>query len=234
MIGISVSEHQSLLRSVGTHRKERPLSPLEVAELIGRTVAAGSTRAQCASALGISVSQVSSFLNLLDLDKSIQHLADWRGSKAASVAFSTMAELRRLESTEQVSVTKAALRYGLTWKEIIQIVQISSRSGHPISDCVRQVLDLRPQVITRHLFVGAVTIKGLQGRLDQFSQNDRDKLLTKALRQLTGVSYQANLRMGISEFTILSDHDLPKLLGMQPNELESFINEFVSKVINER
>ena len=233
MIGISVTEHQTLLRSVGTHRKDRPLSPLEVAELLGRTLAAGSTRAQCASALGISESQVTSFLNLLELDQSIQHLADWQGSKAASVAFSTMAELRRLDNKEQIIATKAALSYKLTWKETIQIVQISSRSGLPISDCITQVLNLRPQVVTRHLYVGTVTDKGLRSRLGEISQSDRDRLLTKALRQLTGTTYQVNLRMGSREFTILSDHNLPKLLGMQPNDLESFINEYVCRAIND-
>lgn len=230
MIGISVLEYQDLLRSVGTHRSLRPLSPLEVAELLGRTIASGSTRGQSADALGISVSQVSAFLNLLELDPSIQHLSDWQGSNAASVAFSTMAELRRLRYDDQVIAAKAALSYKLTWKESVQLVQIATRSGLPIADCITKVLNLRPQIITRHLYVGAVTNSDLRAQLDTLSQIDRDELLSKALRKLTGSSYQAKVRMGTRDFTILSDHNLPNLLGVQPNDIESFINTFLIKV----
>ena len=53
MKGIADLEYQGLLRSVGTHRNTRPLSPVEVAELLGKAVAAGATRSECAQALGI-------------------------------------------------------------------------------------------------------------------------------------------------------------------------------------
>ena len=101
MKGISEAEYQGLVLSVGTHRNARPLSPLEVAELLNKAIAAGATRAQCSEELGIGSSQVSAFLSLLLLVPQIRHLADWRGSRAASVAFSTMAELRRLKHDDQ-------------------------------------------------------------------------------------------------------------------------------------
>ena len=44
MKGIADLEYQGLLRSVGTHRNTRPFSPVEVAELLGKAVAAGATR----------------------------------------------------------------------------------------------------------------------------------------------------------------------------------------------
>ena len=205
MKGIADLEYQGLLRSVGTHRNTRPLSPVEVAELLGKAVAAGATRSECAQALGIGPSQISAFFSLLQLAPPIRHLADWQGSKAASIAFSTMAELRRLQRDDQVVA-----------------------AGNPIGDCVTQVLNLRPQIITRHLFVGAVTNPEIRPWLDTMPQNDRDRL-PNALRKLTGINYQTNVRLGANEFTVLSDHDLPTLLGLQPNDIETSINQILAE-----
>ena len=229
MRAVSEAEYQGLLLSVGTHRSDRPLSPIEVAELLGKAVTAGVTRTECAQALDIGPSQVSAFLSLLELTPEIRHIADWRGSTAASVAFSTMAEIRRLRHEDQIVAAKAALTHKLTWKEAVQLVQIALRSGKPIEECLSQVLNLRPQIITYHLFVGAVTSKEIQIWLGSLPQRDRDGLLSSALRDLTGPDYQPNGRLGISEFTIRSDHDLAKLLGLQPDDIEIAINQSLAE-----
>ena len=230
MNGISGAEYQGLLRSVGTHRNTRPLSPVEVAELLGKAVAAGATQSQCAQALGVGPSQISAFLNLTQLAPQIRHLADWQGSKAASIAFSTMAELRRLPQDDQVVVANAALTHKLTWKEAVQLVQIAMRSGNPIEECITQVLNLRPQIITRHLFVGAVTNTQTRAWLKIMPQNQRDGLLSSALRKLTGPDYPTKVRLGVDEFTVLSDHALPTLFGLQPNDIEASINQTLAEV----
>ena len=41
--GLSQEEHQRLLLSVGTHRGQRPLSPIEVASLFAKVLAAGGS-----------------------------------------------------------------------------------------------------------------------------------------------------------------------------------------------
>ena len=229
MKGISEAEYQGLVLSVGTHRSARPLSPLEVAELLNKAIAAGATRAQCAEELGIGSSQVSAFLSLLLLVPQIRHLADWQGSKAASVAFSTMAELRRLKHDDQTVAANAALAHKLTWKEAVQLVQIAIRSGKPIEECISRVLDLRPRITTRHLFVGAITSPETRAYLSALPQRNRDALLSKALQKLTESNYPVGARLGRNEFTILSDHNLHDLLGLQPDEIEQFINQTLAK-----
>ena len=230
MKGISDSEYQGLILSVGTHRNARPLSPIEVAELLSKAVAAGATRAQCAEELGIGSSQVSAFLSLLLLAPQIQHLADWQGSKAASVAFSTMVELRRLNHDDQTVAANAALTHKLTWKEAVQLVQIAIRSGKTIEECISRVLDLRPRITTRHLFVGAITSPETRACIGELPQSNRDALLSKTLQRLTGYDYPVGVRLGTNEFTILSNHNLPKLLGLQRDEIELFINQTLAKV----
>ena len=231
MKGLTAEEYQRLLLSVGTHRSSRPLAPLEVAGMLGKAAAAGETRSECAQALGVGPSQVSTFLNLLELAPSIQHLADWQGNNTATIAFSTMAELRRLKHGDQLVAANAALTHKMTWKEAVQLVQISLRSGQPIEECIARVLNLRPRIVTRHLFVGAVTGSQSRTSLATMAQSERDQLISKALRKLTGPDYTANARLGTSEFTILSDHDLSNLLGLQPNDIECSVNQTLAEAM---
>lgn len=232
ILGLSREEFRDLVLSVGTHRKSRRLSPLEVAQLLAKAVAAGATKEDCATALELGVTQVRTFLKLLDLESDIQHLADWQGSSNASIPFSSMAELARLDPQEQVQAVDSVLRHGFTWKEVVQLVQISKRSDKPISECITNVLDLRPEIVTRHLFVGAITSEQLVSRIKAIDQRERDQMIDEALSRLIGSDYSAKGRLGEDKFTILSDHDFPQILGVHPDELEKSINELLETLRN--
>ena len=225
MKGLTAREIQDITLSVGTHRVSRRLSPLEVARLIEKSLDAGTSRKECASALGIGPTQLSTFLKLLGLRTEIQHLADWRGTKSASIPFSTLAELARLCDSDQLNAAEGVLRHGLKWKEVIQLTQISDRSDLSIEECIASILKLRPQIDTRHLFVGAITTDCLRSRLELIPQVDRDALIERTIRRLTGSGYDARGRLSDREFTILSDHDLPRLLDMTADQIEQAVND---------
>ena len=231
MNGLTDQEYQNLILSVGTHRRARRLSPLEVALLIQKAVEAGMTRKQCADELRIGTSQVSTFLKLLTLTPNLQHLADWRGSKGASISFSTMAELARLSSRDQVKVAESVLCHSLKWKEVVQLVQIITRSGKTIEECISNILDMRPQIETRHLFVGSITIERLRHHLANVPQSDRDSMMSRALVKLFGPTYEASGKLGSKEFTVMSQHDLPQLLNYEPDEIEKTINNLLEATI---
>lgn len=230
IIGLTREDYRDLVLSVGTHRKSRRLSPLEVAQLLAKALAAGATKRDCATALGLGQTQVSTFLKLLDLAADIQHLADWRGGKNASIPFSILAELARLVPQDQAQAVDSVLRYGLTWKEVVQLVQVSQRSGKAIGKCITDVLNLRPEVVTRHLFVGAIKSEQLEHHIRDIDQSERDRLFTRVLNRLVGSDYSAKGRLGAGKFTILSDHDLSRLLGVDPDELENTINEILESL----
>lgn len=225
MTGLTAKELQDITLSVGTHRGARRLSPLEVAQLIDKALSVGTSRIECARILGISPTQVSTFLRLLALKTEIQHLADWRVSKNASVPFSTLAELSRLSPEDQVKAAEAILRNDLKWKEVVQLTQISDRSGKSIEECIASVLALRPQVETRYLFVGAVLTETLKVHLKSISQTKRDQMIDQVLRRLVGPSYGARGRLSDREFTVLSQHDLTRLLDMSADQIEHAVNE---------
>ena len=225
MIGLTRQEYRDLTLSVGTHRGDRRLSPLEVARLLDKALGAGTSRRECAAALGVGTSQIGTFLKLLVLASDIQHFADWRGTKSASIPFSTLAELARLSPQDQVPAARSVLRHNLTWKEVVQLAQIADRSGKGIEECIADVLKLRPQIETHYLFVGAIISDSLRHDLGTLSQRDRDRLIAQTFFRLTGPDYGVRGRLGAEEFTVLSQHDLPRLLNVEPDELEEIVND---------
>ena len=231
MLGLTSAELQDLLLSVGTHQGERRLSPVEVARLVKKALDAGMSRKECGDVLGISPTQIGVFLKLLSLDVEVQHLADWQGTKNASVPFSTLAEISRLSATDQLIATAAVIQHGMTWKEVVQLVQVSTRSNWGIETCIDNILRLRPEVEVRHLFVGSIGSTRTRQLLDSIRQSQRDALMTRILSRLVGSSYDARGRLGSREFTILSHHDLPRLLDMSPDELEQAVNSLLKEMV---
>ena len=230
MQGLTEQERRDLILSVGTHRRDRRLSPLEVAVLVERLRSSGMTRKQCADALGLGASQVGVFLGLLDLAEDVQHLADWRGTRNATIPFSTLAELARLNKRDQIIATHRVLKYGLTWKEVVQVVQIANRSDKNIEQCVEDVIKLRPTTTIHHVFVGAITRLNLSAVLEAIPQADRDKRLERVLRSIIGPGLEFKSRLGARDFTILTDQDLCGLLGVEPDEFEELVNSSLADV----
>ena len=229
MKGISTQELQALILSVGTHRANRPLSPLEVAQLVSKAMECDTSIEDCAMALGVGHTQVRTFMKLLDLTTEIQHLADWRGSNNASISFSSLAEVARLRPPDQVSVAEAILAHSLKWKEIVQIVQISQRSCRGANKCINDVLALRPQVETLHLFIGSITSESTTDAILALLQTKRDQLMVRAIREVFGSDYKVTGRLGPSRFTLLSNHNISSLLGISPDDLEISFNQCINQ-----
>ena len=76
--GLSPDEMRSLLLSVGSHRDNRDVLPLKVAELFDKAIKHGAKKRDCAISVHFDgTSMVSRFLKLLDLStrkKSIDQL----------------------------------------------------------------------------------------------------------------------------------------------------------------
>ena len=229
MIGLEPQEYQALLRSVGTHRGERVLSPLEVSRLLKKAMTAGATRKQCADSLHLGQTLVGNFLKLLELDPDIRHLVDWGNSTGATISFSSMVVLARLRRADQIQAADAILRYQLTSSEVVQLVQISERSPKILGQCIDGILDLRPKIEIRHLFAGAVNSENLRQHLATLSQEKRNQLFDSVMATLLDSKGLISGRLGETNFTILSSLDFPTRLGLDPDELEKAINETLDR-----
>ena len=133
MNGLSPLEIRQLILSVGTHRSERPLSPIEVAKLMQKALDAGEKRKEIADRLHLNGSTIiGRFTRLLSLPPQIQHLIGW-GSDPTTLSFTTASGIACLESTqEQTTLAKAVLESQLNKSEIVQVVQIRQRSRNSI------------------------------------------------------------------------------------------------------
>ena len=134
-----------------------------------------------------------------------------------------MAELSGLRFGEQTKAAEAVLAHGLTWKEVIQLTQLSDRTRKPIEDCVAAVLKLRPEVEVRHLFLGTISSKKLQNKLQALPQRRRDELLEQALQTLLGHVGDLRGRLGVANFTITGSRNPAQILNKSADEFEALL-----------
>ncbi|MGC4116784.1 MAG: hypothetical protein QM765_19940 [Myxococcales bacterium] len=92
MTTLSPEERKGLLLSVGTHRGRRPLSPIEVATLFKRDLAAGNTTGKLGPLVQLSPTMIGRFVRLLSLSEDIRHLIGWQGAEEGSVSFTSAFE----------------------------------------------------------------------------------------------------------------------------------------------
>lgn len=203
--GLSALELGRLRVSVGygTHKRGRPLSPVEVAEFVDRARQAGNTLADCARQIRIDESGLGRFLRLLELPEDIRHLVDWGGGVDV-LGFSKAVELVRIADLADLrSVANAALEHGLNSKETRQVVQLLERSDRGVEEVVREVLGMRLVIERRHVFIGTISDQSLVTALGEKSQREKDALLEAAMHrlELTG----ATGRLGTKRFTLVGD-----------------------------
>lgn len=226
--GMTTDTLRNVILSVGTHRSDRRLSPIEVASAIDASLAAGTTSEQLAQALRFEdTSMLSRFRRLLQLAPNIQHLVEW-GSGPSTISLTTASEIARLPSqSAHQEIVKAALEYSLRSGEVRQIVQIIRRSGKPADEAIQTVLRLRPQVETRHLFVGAVVLDPVHEAVSRMDQRQRDELLERALHRHAPDLPQWTGRLGTDRFTLVGDANFAKALTQLPDGFEQAVNHYL-------
>lgn len=219
--GLSALELGRLRVSVGygTHKRGRPLSPVEVGVLIGRAREAGNSLEDCAREIRIDESGIGRFLRLEELPEEVRHLVDW-GSGKGVVGFSCATELVRVQDpADQRTVAEAVLENGLNSREVRQVAQLLKRSGRPVQDAVAEVVGMRTVVVQRYVYVGTVTDGHLASDLEKRTQQEKNALLSAGIERL-GL-HGVTGRLAARRFTLVGDDRLGHLLSnMQEDELE--------------
>ena len=230
LTGLDAIELGRLRVSVGygTHKKGRPLSPVEVGNLVQRALTAGSTLSDCARQVRIDKTGLARFLRLLKLPEDLQHLVDW-GSGRGILGFSCAAELVRIKDPDDVrSVANAILENSLNGKETRQVVQLLERSGRSVSKIIAEVLRMRPVVERRYVFIGSITDEILVSILEHLSQRERDVLLEAGITKLGLVGVSG--RLGPKRFTLVgSDEFGTSISKIGTDYLEERLSEEVAK-----
>lgn len=228
---LSPDERKRLVLSVGTHRVDRHLSPVEVALLFEKAINGGNSLADIAAAVQLDgTSWVNRFLSLLKLSPEVRHLVDW-GRSGATLAFTAAVELARLGGAgDQQIAAQATLEHRLSSSEVRQLVQARIRSGKPMAECVRAVLKMRPVVETRHVFIGAVLEEDLKTLLKHMAQKERDALLTQVISK-TYPLMKVSGRLGVDRFTLVGGPDLGAVIKVHKNKMEGEFNMQLTRMM---
>jgi len=184
LFGLASEEWQDLVLSVGTHRGQRRISPVQVALLLRRALDNANDVEQLAKALHFQDrTMVSRFLSLLKLPEEYQELVGW-GKRDGLVSFTSAALVSSLSDKQKIrDALEVVLMHDLTKVETEALVQRVRRSEgtKTVRDAVSEVLRMRPRVETRYLIVGAVKEVTLTSRLSKMDQWTRDRIWRKIL-----------------------------------------------------
>lgn len=232
--GLTRGEQRELLLSVGTHRGERPLSPLEVAQYMRRALNQGTDRGRIAKATHLSgPSMVGRFLRLLELHPVVQTMVDW-GSGAARLAFTSASEIGRfVPPSEQQRIAEAITSHGMTSSEVKEVSQIVRRAEVTADEGVERVLARRPEIVRRYVSIGRLP-SGLRKIFEEKSQRDRDEHFALATEGLFSEGVVADARLGPEYFVISGGEDLQEELRALPDGFENEIARALARTVNEK
>ena len=232
-LGLSTEDLARLRFSVGygSHKKGRPLSPVEVGRLLERALESGMTLRDCANAIQLKgTGHIRRFLRILNLPNDLLHLVDW-GSGNNFIGFSAAFEMTRLNCEEdQRVVAKAIITQRLTSKEVAQISQLSKRSGRSIICCINEAVGMRPTIERRFVLIGSVEGHDTPMLL-MLTQRRRDLLLNNGLEEI-GV-HMATGRLGSEFFTLVGGEELnAHLSSVGSDTIERALRNYISKALS--
>jgi hypothetical protein len=223
---LTLDERKLLLLSVGTHRGQRPLTPVEVSAIFKKVMDSGGSLQECAKAASLQgTTIVTRFLRLQQLPQSVAHLVDW-GSGAGTLGFSVAAEIARLaDLSDKEAVANAVLSHKLSGSEVRQVVQIRKRSKRPVDECIDEVLKLRPKIERRYVYVGAITDSRLRARLTGMTQHERDAALGNVIRSVLDGKAPSLAKLGVDRFTLVGAKDVGEVFSTDRDLVERRTND---------
>lgn len=235
MKGLSAYELRQLILSVGTHRSDRPLSPVEVAKLMRRALDMGETRKTLADRLLLDDSSIiGRFMRLLSLPVQVQHLIGW-GSNPDTISFTAASDIARLDyPEEQKTLAKMALENQFNKSEIIECVQLRQRSERSIEDSVKAVLNQRPTIERRHAIIGELRSESLKDKLKEMSQLDRNNLLQAALDEYGPSIPHLGSKLGDGYFLLVGDDRFHTEITALPEGFEASVTRYLIQKLDDK
>lgn len=231
---LSSDERRDLILSIGTHKKNRRLSPIQVAQLLNRLYQIqGISLKQIAQELELRDSSIlHRFLSLLSLPPEIQPLVNW-GTSPGYLSFSVASEISRAKEPEKINLlAKDALENQRSKEEVRAILQCNLRGGGSLTHCIETIDSTRPKVIHHYVFLGQLPtlIDGNQGE-EQYSFELR-AMLSKLVHE--GNVLSAAVKNGRFSFTLTESaiKNAKVALHLTPEKVETFVANLLTKRSN--
>lgn len=189
---------------------KRPLTPVQCAHYIKRLIDENNeSLEQVSERLGLGkpknlsniykkrdTSQISTFLNLLDVSEKSRDLAGWGYEKHPKIPFSLVAQLSNMTSHEQDLIIQSTFsdtgKRVLGKEDVKKIRQWKKNNPNlPIEDCIKNVLKLKPASNINHLVVADIH-NDLRKFLDG-GHDPGDRLLTLLKNHIDGKFYHVTV-----------------------------------------
>ena len=231
--GISEDTQRKLLLSVGSHRTDRLLSPMEIAVALDAARRSGTSLEELRNFLHLEDDSVlRRFLSLLTLGPDVRAYVDWKRTDI-TFPFTAASEIAKLPAKDHRAVADAIIRYCLSTFEVKQLIQLCRRSNRPVEACVEEVVRFRPTVETRHLFIGAVSSGALRKRLAQMSQVERDQAFGRVLKTIVPPGTGVTGRLSDDRFSVVGKEDLGQHFASKSPSFEEVVNERLASELGE-
>ena len=215
----------------GTHKKGRPLSPIEVGLHLRRACDAGMSLIDCANEIQLNgTGHIGRFLRILKLPNDLQHLINW-GSGKDFIGFSSAVELVRLQNPDdQRMLARSILTNRLNKSEVRQIVQLRMRTVRSISDCVTEIIGMRTLIEKRYIFIGSLNDQIIKDALIKLTQIERDSILDSCNKRL-GLQ-DVSGRLGKQLFTLVGGSRFNESMrDIGKENIESQLQTLIAKAL---
>jgi hypothetical protein len=230
--GLSPEESRDLILSVGTGRSVRPLSPIEVADLLHRAKQAGASSAGLSDALHLQgPTMIGRFMSLNRLTPAVRIAVDW-GASRITLGFVSAVEIARLPMDDQVAAAQAALAYRMTRTEMKELAQLRIRSRRPIEECITEIVGMRPRLEIVSVFLGQITSEDLRSRLALMTQRQRDEVLQGVLgNAMPAFRDRLDARLGDVSFILAGDDAAAAAIQSTFADLEEELTILIAEVV---
>jgi len=202
---LSHEEWVNLKLSVGTHLRNRRLSPVEVARLLKRLRDARATLNEISKEIELGSSIVSRFLLLNRLPPKFKDLVAWGHNKEkisfTQASFSMMVDA---SETERIFLLEKVLEEGLNRHELEKIKDLKSRTELTIEQVINEILNDRVIEIKRNMMIGFIDIdvKPIINKMDAETIDFEFKKLLKIIFPLVDI-YSA--KINTKRFSLTTD-----------------------------
>ena len=232
---LSSDERRDLILSIGTHKKNRRLSPIQVAQLLNRLYQIqGISLKEIAQELELKDSSIlHRFLSLLSLPPEIQPLVNW-GTSPGYLSFSVASEISRTKDSEKINVlAKDALENQRSKEEVRAIIQCNLRGGVSLKECIKTIDSTRTKVVHHYVFLGKLPTLINRNQWEEHYSSELQAMLSKLVHEENVLS--AAIKNGRFSFTLTeSAIKNPKIAPHLTSEkVEAFVVNLLTKRSND-
>ena len=225
-----VTPSVELLATLGTHRRDRPLSLLEAARKLEEELRSGVRPEQ----YPVSKRTIKEFQSLLTLPEMVQKLLGWGGVRRGEIGLYAARRISELDRREdQEALAKATLERELSAIEVSKVVRYKRRlNKKPIEDCIDSVVEMRPK--KRYFFI--IQLKeGLLKRLEEKATSEGIEINNSLLKILyTHLPKGSLMSLSLKEdfVIIFLNEQGEKALKRQARELVIPLEDVVNTIIS--